>query len=382
MIGRPSIVHVVHSLGVGGLENGVVNLVNTTGTRYRHTIVCMTTAGALAARLHPGIEVVELHKRPGHDLGAVGRLIRVLRRVGPAVVHSRNWATFDAVPAARLAGVPHLVHGEHGRDVSDPDGSNARRNRLRRLFSPFVSRFVTVSDDLRRWLVDRVGLPSQKVVTIHNGVDLARFSGLDRVRARDQIGVSAAALVLGTVGRLDPVKDQAGLIRAFGRLAAKHGGLHLAIVGSGPCRADLAALIGSLGLAGRAHLLGEREDVPAALAALDCFVLPSIAEGMSNTILEAMAIGLPVVATRVGGSPELVTDGVTGRLVAAQDVMALTSAIDSYLDDPALRARHGRAGRLKAQECFGLERMSGSYTNLYAQLVRSGASGEVASCAE
>jgi len=382
MIGRPAIIHVVHSLAVGGLENGVVNLVNTTGDRYRHTIVCMTTAGALRARLQPDIEVVELHKRLGHDLGAVARLIRVLRRVGPAVVHSRNWATFDAVPAARLAGVTRVVHGEHGRDVSDPDGSNVRRNRLRRLFSPFVSRFVTVSHDLRGWLVDRVGVPSRKVVTIHNGVDLARFSGLDRARARAEIGLSAAALVLGTVGRLDPVKDQAGLISAFGRLASKHPGLHLTIVGDGPCRADLTALIRSLGLEGRAHLLGERGDVPAALAALDCFVLPSVAEGMSNTILEAMAVGLPVVATRVGGSPELVTDGVTGRLVAAQDVMALTSAIGRYLDDPGLRARHGLAGRLKAEECFSLGRMSRAYANLYAQLMRSGASGEVAPCAE
>lgn len=379
---RPDIVHVVHSLATGGLENGVVNLVNTTGDRFRHAIVCMTTAGSLRDRLRPSVEVFEVHKRPGHDMLAFVRLIRLLKHLGPSIVHSRNWATFDAILAARIAGIARVVHGEHGRDISDPEGRNARRNRVRRLLAPFVSRFVTVSDDLRRWLVDWVRLPAEKVVTIHNGVDLGRFASLDRTDAREQVGLPASAVVVGTVGRLDPVKDQAGLIEAFGAVVRTHPDVCLAIVGDGPCRDELTALVAGLSLEKHVYLLGERRDIPVVLSAMDCFVLPSIAEGISNTILEAMAVGLPVVGTRVGGTPELVDDGVTGRLVPALDVTALAAAIESYVADPSLRRHHGQAGRQRAIEQFDLERMSRAYTYLYAQLIPGRPGEEVETCAE
>ncbi|MGH7403293.1 MAG: glycosyltransferase, partial [Candidatus Rokuibacteriota bacterium] len=219
---RSVIVHVVHSLAVGGVENGVVNLVNATDAMFRHVVVCMTTEGPMRGRLRPGIEVVSIGKRPGHDVPAFVRLVRTLRRLRPAVVHSRNWAAFDAVPAARLARVPLVVHGEHGREITDPHGRRRRRNRARRALAPLVSRFVTVSEDLRRWLIEEVRLPAHNITTIHNGVDLSRFGSLDRHTARLRLGLSSDCAVLGTVGRLDPVKDQAGLVRAFAALVPLH----------------------------------------------------------------------------------------------------------------------------------------------------------------
>jgi sugar transferase (PEP-CTERM/EpsH1 system associated) len=369
MTSRPVVAHVMHSLQTGGLENGVVNLVNTADESFRHVIVCMTEAGPLRARLKPAVEVFTLGKRPGHDLGAVVRLWRLLRRLRPAVVHTRNWAAFDAIPAARLAGVRVLVHGEHGREVDDPEGRDGRRNRIRRLLAPLVSHFVTVSRDLERWLVQDVGLPARKVMTIHNGVDLSRFAQGDRRDARERLELPPEAPVLGTVGRLDPVKDHAGLLRAFASLAVLHPDAMLLIAGDGPCREELAGLTRSLGLDGRVRLLGECRDVPGVLAALDCFVLPSIAEGMSNTILEAMAAGLPVVATRVGGNPELVEDQVTGRLVVSRDPGALAEAMAVYLDDSHLRGLHGKAARQRVTERFALDRMCESYTSLYRRLL-------------
>jgi sugar transferase (PEP-CTERM/EpsH1 system associated) len=366
---RRVVAHVVHSLATGGLENGVVNLVNGTGSSFRHVIVCLTTDGPLRQRVSADVAVFTVGKRPGHDWRAFLRLVGLLRHIRPDVVHSRNWAGVDAVPAALLAGVRVRVHGEHGREIVDPDGRNAVRNRARRLLAPVVSRFVAVSRDLRRWLVEDVGVPAAKVTTIQNGVDLGRFSRGSRSEARAALGVRDDALVVGTVGRLDPVKDQSGLIRAFGEALRAHPGALLLVAGDGPCREELAGVVRSLSLEQHVRLLGERQDIPDVLAALDVFVLPSIAEGMSNTVLEAMASGLPVVATRVGGNPEMVEDGVSGRLVAARDHGALTTAICGYLRDPHLRRLHGNASRERVLRDFSLTRMNGEYDHLYQHLL-------------
>jgi sugar transferase (PEP-CTERM/EpsH1 system associated) len=363
------VVHVVHSLGVGGLENGVVNLVTGPADAFRHSIVCLTEVGALGARLGERVTAIALGKRPGHDPAAFARLVARLRRLRPDVVHTRNWASFDAVLAARLARVPVVIHGEHGRDITDPDGRHPLRNRLRRLAAPLISRFVAVSDDLRRWLVEQVGVPAGKVVHICNGVDTTRFSPGDRA-IRAGLGLGAESVLIGTVARLDPVKDQAGLLEAFALVARQRPEAILMIAGDGPCRGALHQRADSLGLTPRVRFLGERSDVPDLLRAMDVFVLPSIAEGISNTVLEAMATGLPIVATRVGGNPELVEDGVNGLLVPRSDVPALARALDRYLDDPALGVLHGKSSRERAVDVFDLQRMRQAYGDLYIGLAR------------
>lgn len=368
------VVHVLHSLGVGGTENGVVNLIQALEGRFRHTVVSMTEAGPLADRLPASVVVHCLGRRPGLDLAAFGRLTRLLRRLRPHVVHCRNWGAFDAVMAARLAWVPIVIHGEHGREASDPEGRNQRRNSLRRLLAPLVDRFVTVSFDLREWLIQVVGVPSRKVLTIHNGVDTSRFSDDGRATGRRTLGLPEDSVVIGTVGRLDPVKDQMRLLEAFAGLTTANPRSVLVIVGDGPCRGDLEARARRPDLAGRVRFLGERGDVPLLLRGLDVFVLSSIAEGISNTILEAMATGLPVVATRTGGNPELVEDGVTGTLVPVGNPATLAGALRAYLADPHLRALHGKAGRQRAMEEFGLKRMAERHRELYLAL----ASGKVA----
>jgi sugar transferase (PEP-CTERM/EpsH1 system associated) len=365
---RPHIVHVLHSLGVGGTENGVVNLINAQQDDLRHTVVTMTGGGALTARLPASVEVHSLGKRPGLDWATFLRLRRVLHQLAPDVVHSRNWATFDAVLAARLAKVPAIIHGEQGRSIHDPEGKHPRRNRIRRLLSPLVDRFVTVSFDMRRWLVSEVRIPAHKVITIHNGVDSARFIPADIPAGRTAIGLTPDRPVIGTVGRLDPVKDQAGLIRAFVQVRSQFPEAVLVIAGDGPCREELRGLVASLQLGENVRLLGERKDIPNVLGALDVFVLPSIAEGISNTILEAMATGLPVVATRTGGNPELIVDNVTGILVPVRAPEALARAVNTYLRDPRLRHAHGRTARERAIKDFSLERMASQYRDLYLSL--------------
>jgi sugar transferase (PEP-CTERM/EpsH1 system associated) len=365
---RPRVVQVIPTLRTGGLENVVLRLVTHFEPRLSQCVVTPAKNGPLTARFPTGVSIVAMGEQHRPDRFNAVRMARVFRRLRPDIVHTRNWTCIDAILGARLAGVPHVIHGEHGREAADPTGSNRLRRRVRRVLAPLVSQFVTVSRDLNRWLVEDVGVPARKVRTIYNGVDTDRFAPGDREAARRTLEIPPGWGVVGTVGRLDPVKDQAGLIRAFAATTAQRPSV-LLIVGDGPLRSELDALTRELGLDGRVRLLGERQDVPQVLQALDCFVLPSVGEGISNAILEAMATALPVVATRVGGNVELVEDGETGLLVEVRQREALVRALDCYLGDPGIARKHGAAARARAEREFGLARMLAGYGDLYRSFV-------------
>ena len=363
---RARIVQVIPSLRVGGLENVVVRLVEHLAPLAEQAVVTPSGAGSLAGRFPGSVSVVPLGETHTPNRWNAVRMARLFRNLRPDIVHTRNWTCIDAIIGARLAGVPVVIQGEHGREAADPEGRNRRRQQARRFLSPFITEFVTVSRDLARWLVEEVRVPARKVRTVYNGVDTERYAPGDRAGARQALGIPPDWTVAGTVGRLDPVKDQAGLIRAFAQVGNKRRSL-LVIAGDGPSRRQLEAMVGELAIGDHVRLLGERDDVPMILRALDIFVLSSIGEGISNAILEAMATGLPVIATRVGGNSELVRDGLTGRLLEPRRPEALSEALVAYLDDPRLAAAHGAAGRERAVGDFGLERMLAGYTALYRQ---------------
>ena len=362
--GRPRIAQIIPSLRVGGLEKVVLRLVESLGDPIEHLVVTPSIDGPLRQHFPRSVRVVPMAEHHPSDRWNALRMARLFRAFRPDIVHTRNWTCIDAVIGARLAGVPVVIHGEHGRDASDPQGRNPLRRRVRRLLAPLVTEFVTVSRDLARWLTEDVGIPARKVTHICNGVDTDRFLPGDRDAARRAIGVPNGLAVVGTVGRLDPVKDHMGLIRAFAEGVAYRAAI-LVIAGDGPTRPELAELVRTLGVEDRVRLLGERADIPLVLRALDLFVLPSVGEGISNAILEAMATGLPVVATQVGGNGELVSDGLTGRLIEPRSTAALAQAIRQYLDDPVLGKMHGRAARDRAERDFSLERMLAGYADLY-----------------
>ena len=360
------IMHVLDSMSVGGLENGVVGLINRMNReRFSHAICCIRRSGPSADRLDErSVPIFEMGKSDGKDFLLPWRLARLFRRVGVDIVHTRNWGAVDGILGARLASVPAIIHGEHGRDMIDPKGRLLRRNLFRRATAGWVTSFITVSEELRRWLTGVVGISPEKVQSIINGVDTERFHP-DGLRARGKHGFGPHQVVIGTVGRLDPVKDQQLLLRTFAELKARHRQLLLLVAGDGPCREGLERLARDLGLGEECRFLGLRTDVPEVYRLLDVFVLPSIAEGISNTILEAMASGLPVVASAVGGNGELVVSGETGTLVPAQDAETLTRAIERYIESPSLRAEHGAAGRRRAVEVFDLPRMVSQYEAAY-----------------
>ena len=351
---------------MGGLENVALRLVQHLGSMAEQAVVTPGAAGPLAERFPSGVSVFPMGEAHHPDRWNAVRMARLFRKLRPDIVHTRNWTCIDAIIGARLARVPVVIHGEHGREAADPEGRNRSRRQVRRFLSPFVTEFVTVSRDLARWLVEQVRVPARKVRTIYNGVDTERYAGGDRPAARRALGIPMDWAVAGTVGRLDPVKDQIGLIRSFAR-STHTGRSALLIAGDGPSRRQLEATVNELGLGDRVRLLGERDDIPLILHALDVFVLSSIGEGISNAILEAMATGLPVIATRVGGNSELVRDGLTGRLIEPRHPEALAEALTTYFDDPVRARAHVAAGRERALEEFGLERMLAAYVALYRE---------------
>lgn len=369
----PLIAHVVHRFDYGGLENGVANLVNgLPAARYRQAIVGLAGIGAFRERVRrPEVEMVSMDKREGKDPAAYARLWRWLRARRPAIVHTRNVGTVDCQWVAWAAGVPGRVHGEHGWEAGDPFGTQPRPLRLRRLCRPVIQRYVPMSRDLGRWLEDTVGVPRERIRQLYSGVDVHRFCPEpDRgSAARD----AASPLVIGTVGRLDPVKNQAALVGALRRILdrdpGRAAGLKLIIVGDGPLRTALEEHVRAAGLQAQVSLVGARHDVPALMRGMDVFALPSTNEGISNTVLEAMASGLPVIATRVGGNPELVVDGVTGTLVAPGDEGALADALARYVADPGMCRAQGAAARRRAVEEFSIEAMMKRYCDLYDEVL-------------
>ncbi len=357
------IAHVIHRLDVGGMENGLVNLVNhLPSDRYRHAIICLTDATSFKDRIERNdVDVFSLHKRAGHDWGLYVRLWRLFRRLRPDVVHTRNLATLEAVLPAAWAGVPVRIHGEHGRDVEDIDGTRRKYQWLRRTLAPLVHRFIALSEDLESYLVNTVGVPPSKVVRINNGVDVEKF----RPAAR-----WPEEVVIGSVTRMQEVKDPLTLARAFVQLVSdgRARALRLVMIGDGPLLPQVAEILRSAGLEEHAWLPGRRDDVAELLRGFDVFSLSSRVEGISNTILEAMATGLPVVATRVGGNAELIEQGVTGALVPSASPEALAEALATYVDDPEIRRAHGRAARARAERDFAMGSMVSRYIEVYDDL--------------
>ncbi len=368
---KPLVVHVVYRFDTGGLENGVVNLINRM-TDWRHAVIALTdVVPAFSARVHnPEAEFIALHKPPGHGFRVFPAMLRELRRLRPQVVHTRNLAALEMQLPAAWARVPLRIHGEHGRDAHDIDGTVRRYQWLRRAHRPFVHHWVALSRDLGDYLEQRAGVPRQHITQIPNGVDDQRFSP-----RRPRVAITgcpfddADLCLVGTVGRMLTVKAQPLLAQAFVRALQLQPGLRavarLMLVGEGPLRQQCETVLAAGGCRDLAWLPGERSDVPAVMNGLDLFVLPSLAEGISNTILEAMASGLPVVATAVGGNADLVTDGDSGQIVPAADVELLAQALVAWMGDASRRQRAGAAGRRIVEQRFSLPAMVDAYRRVY-----------------
>ncbi|MBI5136407.1 MAG: glycosyltransferase [Nitrospirae bacterium] len=368
------VMFLVHGLPVGGTERVVVDLCHwLRGHGVDLFVACLDELGAFGMALAAeGVDCHQLNRRPGLDLGLPGRIARLARREEASLIHAHQYTPFFyAALARRRAGIP-LLFTEHGRFYPDPPSWK------RRLFNRTVGRRVdhvtAVSGQVRDALVDVEGMAGNAIEVLYNGVDLSRFGAPPGARARLAVewGVPPDATVVGTVARLNTIKNQALLLAAFARVAAALPDAHLLVVGDGPEFGRLTQQAEKLGIADRAHFVGERADVPFWLACMDVFALSSLSEGMPMTLLEAMAARVPIVSTAVGGIGEMLEDGAEALLVASGDTDALANALLALCADPARRGALTAAAHDRVARAFSLDVIGGRYLEIYRGLCRSG----------
>jgi glycosyltransferase involved in cell wall biosynthesis len=355
----PRVLQVVLSLNPGGTERLVVELASRLHEDLPTAVCCLDEAGAWASDLEArGIRVTVLGRRPGFHPSLGLGIASAARKHGATVLHAHHYSPFVYSALARLRHPAlRLVFTEHGR-LSDRGPSPKRRlaNRVLRL-APTDA--FAVSEDVKRHLVAE-GFGGGHVGVIYNGIDvrpLATAESRERIRLR--LGVADHVCVVGTIARLDPVKDLGALIDGAAA-AISDTPLHVVIVGDGPLRSALEQRAQAQGIATSVTFLGHRDDARDWLAGCDVYANVSISEGLSLTILEAMAAGLPVIATRVGGTPELIDD-TCGRLVRARDLPGIADTVRAFAREPQLRSQLGAAGRRRVQARFTLERMVAEY---------------------
>ena len=401
------VAHVVNRLDAPGAGPALLDLVkHTPAERYRHAVLCLREHSVFHAHLREhGVEVIDLHRRDGADPGHFLRMVRALRQLRPDLVHTRNLGGLEGQLAAALAGVRLRVHGEYGRDPFEPrrqDQSALLRpslrpdvrpdvrpyldlasrpalrhlagSGLRRVLRPLVSHYIAASAEQERWLIEQVGAEPSRVSHIAHGVDSLEFH--PRLGPHAAVGPDGFmrddAFVIGSVGRMDDANNDTTLVEAFLRLISSphpaHARLRLLIVGDGPMRAECQAMLERAGAGHRAWLPGERADTARLLRAMDLMVLPAIAEGSGRVLLEAMATGLPVVASSVGVHKELVQPGLTGILVPPMSPDVMAAAIADYCRIPAMGARHGARARGQVIAHHSLPAMARSYLAVYDAL--------------
>lgn len=363
---RTRIIHVLHRMAAGGTELALSRVISGLDPQRFENVIC--TVAPVPAGIGNGFHCVSLN-RTGRKTGSlVADFARLFRKVKPDIVHSRNWGAIEAVLAAKLARVPRVIHSEHGRDINTMNGDPWRRRVFRRFAYGLADEVFAVSRELREHYSAQVGIAKSRIGFVPNGVDTERFHPDDeaRIRMRSQLGISPTAFIAGTVGRLDPVKDHKTLLQAAELLGGSAADCHIVIVGGGPEHEILKARIAaSPALRSRVHLAGESAQPEHWLNAFDVFILPSLSEGMSNTLLEAMATALPCVVTDVGANPDLIDDRESGYLVPVRDVNAIADRVFRLAVDPQLRFRMGQRGRMKVTKEFSMVRMLENYTRLY-----------------
>lgn len=371
---RPALVYVVNALNPGGTEKLVVEMSRAFSREYELTVVCLDEPGSWGRQLRSeGIAVHCLWRQPGMDLSMPGKLARLFRSVKARIVHAHQCTPWFYSALSRLRyRAPRLLLEEHGRFYPEVE-NRARALVNRTMIRKLTHRFVAVSQDVRNRLERYEGLDGGQISVIYNGVSSPQpLSADERAALRAGLGFGPGDFVVGTVGRFDPIKNLPMLVQSIAQMAAELPELRGLLVGDGPEFPAIRAQVEVAGLSDRVRLTGFREDARRLAQCMDLFVLSSFSEGTSMALLEAMAAGVPVAVTAVGGNPEIVIAGETGWVVPSNDVPALRQAILGAVRDAAECERRAGAARRRFQEQFGLEQMMNHYRQLYRELLPAG----------
>jgi sugar transferase (PEP-CTERM/EpsH1 system associated) len=362
--------HVVNNLGRGGMEFGVLKVIEGLGHKlFEHRLCATRASDAEFVRTFDLGDILSVagSARSGLQF-PLFRLRKIFRQYRPHIVHTRNWGGLEAIPAARLAGVPVVIHSEHGYEVEQLGGLPRRQRIFRRMAYAMADSVFTVTRELRNFHSAQAWVNPERIRVIHNGVNTQRFapSAETQDRVRGELEVAADAVLIGSVGRMVPIKDYGTLLSAMIRLVERGMNLQALLVGDGPKLESLKREASeSPALRGRVKFTGASDRVPELLNAMDIFVLSSLREGMSNTLLEAMSCGLPIVASRAGGNEETISDGQSGFLFDAGDDQALAERIERLVVNAELRRAMSEAARNRALAEFSLDTMIERYRGLY-----------------
>ena len=363
---RVNVLYVIWSLGLGGAEQVVINLVkNLDKTKFNPMVCCLNDKGKFSDELErEGIKVIALNKRGKIDISIIPKLISVMKKNRIDVVNTHLWgANFWGRIAAKMAAVKVIIATEHNEDV----WKTKAHYLLDRLLNRWTDKVIAVSNSVKEFYVNTAGLKADRIKVIHNGVSLSLHPTTCNLQPmRQEFGIQDNETVLALIGRLVPQKGHRYFISAFKQLSTdrKVRGL---IVGSGPLETELRAYAKGIGLNGNLVFTGLRKDIPNLLDVVDILVMPSLREGLPIVALEAMAKNKPVVATDVGGNPEVIIDGKTGILVSPENSIMLALAIKRLIDDKEYAARLGNNGKNRLKEYFSVGKMVKETERLYEE---------------
>jgi len=367
-----TIVHLVHRLTVGGAEKVLVNLINGSSAQLRHVVCSFFPADDFENEIDPERRfVVNLHKKQGNDVSIPQKIVKVCQKYQADVVHCQGWGTyFEGLLAAKvLQRHCRFIFAFRGKTVEDLGGVPLRRIWAQKIGTFFSDAIITPSEEMRLDYARLIGFDKEKITVISNGVDTGLFCPApDRAESKTHFGIPESAVVVGCVARFDPVKNLPGLLQAFADCHKTFPTSHLLLVGDGSQMSTVREVIKQNGLEDVVTLTGRRTDVFRCLQAMNIYVQPSLYEGLSNTILEAMSTALPIIAQDVGGTREVVKDTINGFLLPPESKVGFVDAMASLLRDKQERQNMGLAGREIIEERFSMEKMVQSYDKLFTDV--------------
>jgi len=363
-----SILHIIEDLEIGGSEMGLFKLVKSLDNNKFKSIVCTFNDGSVGGLIrNMGISVIQLNKKISWDFKLLVRLVRLIKKLNIDIVHCRGTRpiVYGGL-AALLAKVPRVISLHGFNNIDDRWGL-----RLVKLMARSGARIVSVSNQLRDELCQRTGMKKEKVITIHNGIEINhRIEKADCIRIKKElVGLDSDSVVIGAVGSLRPVKGYEYLLNAVLPVTQSFSNIKFIIVGDGRSRPFLEKLADDLKIRDYVSFLGYRDDIAALIRVMDIVVVPSLSEGISNVILEAMAASKPVIATRVGGNPEVVTEDGTAFLIPPKDPASIAHAIITLLKDENTREEMGKAAFDRVRKLFAQEIATRKYEELYSSML-------------
>jgi glycosyltransferase involved in cell wall biosynthesis len=358
---KQHVVHIIDRLPPDGAERLLVDVLKNRSDKFNFTVLCLIEGGELVAELEKiGVPVVIMGRKSKLDLGLILRIRKWLRQHQAAVVHTHlftadSWGRL----AAYLAGVPCIISTVHSTNT----WKHGIHKFVDRLLARISTNIIACSDEVASVLIHKDGIPEKRVVVVVNGIDLLRFKNVSPV----DLGGNNSLVKLVVIGRLHPAKGHDDLITAINSIKTQCSGFHFFFVGEGELRKSIEESINKYGLGNLVTLLGQRSDVPAILAAADVFVMPSRWEGLPMALLEAMAMGKAIVATRVGGIPDVITSGKTGLLINVGDGRELEESLIKIIVDKKLRENLGSSARELVQQRYSATGTSRQYEQIYQQ---------------